>query len=171
MQSFLKIALDVAILLVVVLTSIYVYRVYGDRIAAFFRGDEDVIIFIENLAVSVTIADEPDEQRQGLSGVSSLGELEGKLFIFENEEYHRIWMKDMLFPIDILFINNEFEIVHIEENVLPESYPLTYTSDEPARFVLETNAFFAQSFSITEGARVLIPPRYLPPDLRESLRE
>lgn len=171
MQSLLKIALDVLIIAVVAATGFYIYREYGEEITQFFFANEGVVIFVENLAVSVTIADDVAERQQGLSGVESLDELEGKLFMFDVEGYYDIWMKDMRFPIDIIFINNELEIVHIEENVLPETYPLTFTSPVPARFVLETNAHFARSFNVSVGERVLIPPRYLPADLRENLRE
>lgn len=162
----MKIILDIIIVAAIVFTAVYVYRVYGDDIQEYFIQESEVLIFIENLAVAVTVADERAERQRGLSGVESIGELEGKLFVFDEEGYHDIWMKDMLFPIDIIFINEEFKIVDIAENVVPETYPLTYTSSEPARFILETNAFFVDSFKIKEGQFVALPPRYIPSDLR-----
>lgn len=171
MHSILKILFDVLVIVVIAATAVYLYRVYGDDMMAFFGQQDDIVVFIDNLAVSVTIADDLAELRQGLSGVSGLGELEGKLLIFEEEGYHKIWMKDMLFPIDIIFVNNDFRVVDVAENVLPETYPLTYTSSAPARFVLEMNAHSVQTFNIEEGDELLVPPRYLPSDLRERLRE
>lgn len=171
MQSILKIAFDILIMAATVFTGIYLYRVYGDEVRAFFSNDEEVIVFVENLAIEVSVANTEEERRQGLSGIESLDELEGKLFIFDEEGFYGIWMRDMRFPIDILFVNNEFEIIEIVRNVSPDTFPKTFTSDEPARFVLEMNAFFADSFKIKEGDRVTIPPRILPADLRENLRE
>lgn len=170
MQSILKIAFDILIMIATVFTGIYLYRVYGDDVRAFFAQDDQVVIFIENLAVEVSIANTEEERRQGLSNVESIGELEGKLFVFDEEGQYGFWMRDMRFPIDIIFINDDFEIVEIVENVSPDTFPRTFTSEEPARFVLETNAFFVQSFRIQEGDSVTIPPRVLPSDLRSNLR-
>ena len=162
----LRIILDIIIVAVLIATSVYVYRVYGDEIKSWFVEDDRVVVFIENLAVTVTVADDAAERAQGLSGTPKLEELEGKLFIFDGEGYHRFWMKDMSYPIDIIFINDEFRVVDIVENVLPETYPTTYTSSEPARFVLETNAFFARTFNVNERDQVILPPRYLPDDVK-----
>lgn len=170
MSSLRKIAFDLLVIAAIAGTGVYIYHVYGEDIRAFFFEEQNPVIFIDNLAVSVTIADDAEERRQGLSGVTSLGELEGKLFIFDAAGYHSMWMKDMNIPLDIIFINDEFRIVDIAENVVPETYPLTFTSSEPARFVLEVNAFFADSFKVEEGSYVTIPPRVLPRDLREKLR-
>ena len=170
MPSYVRILIDIVIIIALAATSVYVYREYGDAIKAWFIEDDRVVVFIENLAVSVTIADDAEERAQGLSGVPMLEELEGKFLIFAEEGYHRFWMIVMLFPIDIIFIDETFTVVDIVENVLPETYPTTYTSRAPARFVLETNAFFARSFSVEVGDRVIVPPRYLPDDLKQNLQ-
>lgn len=159
------------VIIVVVVTALYVYREYGDEIQSFFGTEPEATIFLGDLAVSVTIADEPDERERGLSGVTELDDLSGMLLVFEEAGHPKIWMRDMHIPLDIIFIDNNFTIVEIAKNVAPETYPLTYTSGAPARFVLEVNAHFADTFKVEEGDRVLIPPRYLPPDLREQLRE
>ncbi len=166
----LRIVIDIIIVVVLIATSIYVYRFYGDEIKSWFIEDDRVVLFIENLAVTVTVADDAAERAQGLSGTPKLADLEGKLFIFDGEGHHRFWMKDMNYPIDIIFISNEFKVVDIVENVPPETYPTTYTSKEPARFVLETNAFFARTFNVNVGDQVILPPRYLPADVKHLQR-
>jgi uncharacterized membrane protein (UPF0127 family) len=145
---------------------LYLYQVYGDEIKSVFVPDESAVLFIDTLALTVTVADDPRERAQGLSNTDSLGELEGKLFIFDSAGYPGMWMKDMRYPIDIIFIGNDLRIVDIAENVTPETYPLTFSPREPARFVLETNAYFVKSFNITRGQTVVIPARYLPADIR-----
>ena len=62
------------------------------------------------------------------------------IFIFENEEIHSFWMKDMLFSIDILWIDSNFKIVHIENGVSPESYPKIFTPNTKSLYVLEISA-------------------------------
>ncbi len=112
------------------------------------------------------MADEPAKWQRGLSGVRSLGELEGELFIFDSAGVYGIWMKDMQFPIDVIWIDNNFKVVHIEKNISPGTYPQVFANTTPARFVLEVNANFANSFAITEGSLLTLPASLVPKDLQ-----
>lgn len=123
-------------------------------------------IFLEEVPITVTVADTKSEWQQGLSGVTELGDQEGKLFIFDREDRYGIWMKDMLIPLDILWINDANEVVHIEENVSPDTFPKTFTSTDPARFVLEVPAFFVESFKISLGQEMRLPGSLVPKDLQ-----
>jgi uncharacterized membrane protein (UPF0127 family) len=160
-----NILLDFLILIVVVTTIMYVYRTFGDDIRVHFFGEHQPTMYVEGTPLSVTVADETDEHKQGLSGVPSLREFEGMLFVFDREDYYGMWMKDMMISLDIIWINNEFQIVHIEENVSPNTYPQSFVSNDPARFVLETNAFFAKNANIVVGDKITAPPSALPGDL------
>jgi len=166
MRSLRRILLDILIILAVLLTVSYLFQNYAKDSFIYLFGEPLNTIFINDLAIQVSIADTAEERRQGLSGVRSLADNEGKLFIFDEVGYYGIWMKDMLFPIDILWIDEQFKIVHIEQNVRPESYPASYNSPTPARFVLELNAFFVDTFKIQMGDRVSIPTIDLPVNLR-----
>jgi len=165
-----RILIDLVIFIGIIGALFYLYQTYGKETAVYLFGESKNTIFVDDLSVIVTIADTAEERRQGLSGVSKLPDREGKLFIFDEEGNYGFWMKDMSIPIDILWINNNMEIVHIEKNVKPESYPAIYNSPKPARFVLEFNAFFADTFKIEVGDRVTIPANDLPTDLRERLK-
>ena len=149
---------------------VWVYVNYEDDIYNYLAKDQIYIIYIESAPLYVTVADDPEEQRIGLAGVKSLAESSGKLFIFEKEDYYGMWMKDMLFSIDIIWIDNDFKIVDIAENVTPETYPDTFASAVPARFVLETNAFFAKNSNVTVGDEVDFAARLIPRDLSQLLR-
>ena len=89
---------------------------------------------------SVEISRTRLELERGLSGHISLIDNEGMLFIFEKEDFHRIWMKDMLFPIDILWISSDLRVVHMEKNVLPETYPTVFSPKTKNLYVLEVSA-------------------------------
>ena len=78
-----RILIDFIILAVIVSTSIFVYVKYGETIYGTLFGEQNTVIYIGVLALSVSIADEPEEWRQGLSGIESLGELEGIIFVFD----------------------------------------------------------------------------------------
>ncbi len=166
-----RILFDIFIIAAVSGTLWYLYVNYSETVIESLFGPQNQVIYIENLAVSVGVADTDAERRQGLSGVESLNELEGKLFIFEAEDFYSIWMKDMLIPLDIIWINEDYKIVHIEEQVSPDTFPRSFVSDEPARFVLEVNSFFVDSFKVNEGDRVTIPAGMLPQDLRDKFTE
>lgn len=151
-------------------TIMYVYQNYRSDIYTHFFGEPVVTMYVESVPITVTVADTRDKQIQGLSGVSALPELQGKLFVYDKEDYYSMWMRDMLISIDMLWINNDLEIVHIEENVSPDTFPDTFVSNVPARFVLEMNAFFAKDHSIDVGDKVVLPPSATPADLIKILQ-
>ncbi len=101
--------------------------------------------------VTIARAASKDEQMKGLSGQKSIGENQGLLFVFETEGYKGIWMKDMLFPIDVLWLDSNMKVVHIKENFLPESYPASESSPVLSRFVLEVQSGFVGKQGIKIG--------------------
>lgn len=165
-----KLLFEALVFVVIVITAVYLYRMYGSNVYEHFFGERPAVMYVESTPITVSIADEPEEHTLGLSGTESLGEFEGKLFVFPKEDYYGMWMRDMLFALDIIWINNEGRIVHIEENVTPESYPDTFVSTVPARFVLEVNAFFARNANVVVGDEVSLPPSAIPADLIEILQ-
>jgi uncharacterized membrane protein (UPF0127 family) len=104
--------------------------------------------------ITIEIADSPEERQQGLSDRIALTEDTGMLFVFETSDFQHFWMKDTLIPLDILWINANKEIVHIEKNVTPDTFPQTFTSTLPARYVLEVNSGFSKKHKIQEGEAV-----------------
>lgn len=101
----------------------------------------------DTIDFEVAIADTSDKRTHGLQGLSELPSDEGMWFVFDDAASRRFWMKDMLFALDILFANEDFEIVGFAENVPPcsEEDPTqeqcsTYSSAQPVRYVLELPA-------------------------------
>lgn len=112
-------------------------------------------VMVSDSVFNVMIADTPEKRIKGLSGVSSLASGEGMLFVFPEPGLHGFWMKDMLFSIDILWIGADKRVVHIEEGVLPESYPSVFTPLVPASYVLEVSAGIAEEKNINIGDLVM----------------
>lgn len=168
----MRILIDIFVIVVFLITVVFLYQNYwADFKRTFFDAEPEYTIYVGATAVSVTVADELAERVLGLSGVRSLRDLQGKLFVFDIEDKHGFWMKDMLIPIDIMWINNNLEVVHIVENVSPDTYPEVFAPPVGARFVLETNAHFVSSLKVAVGDRVILPSLLLPPDIRENLQE
>lgn len=105
---------------------------------------------------SVSLANDEAERIKGLSGVAALGPQEGMLFDFDTEGKWGIWMKGMKIPIDIVWLNNDREVVHIVRNAPPElGDTKTYTPKADARYVLEIAGGAAAQNGITIGDRAL----------------
>lgn len=114
-------------------------------------------LFVAGTPLLVEIADSEEERRRGLSGRESLPENGGMFFVFPEDDYHGIWMKEMLFPIDVLWIDAVGRIVHIEKSLQPGSFPKTYFPQIPARFVLEVGALFTEVHGVHVGDRIALP--------------
>lgn len=104
-----------------------------------------------DLAVAVEVADTPAERTQGLSGRDPLPENTGLLFVFEEDGYPAIWMKDMLFAIDVLWIDKDGTIVSIAPGVTPDTYPQTFKPARAARYVLEMKAGYVEARNVQAG--------------------
>ena len=82
----------------------------------------------------------------------------GMLFVFENSGEHLFWMKDMNFPIDIIWLNEEKKIVFLKENISPDTFPETFSSEKNSKYVLEVVAGFSQKNNLEEGETVQFLP-------------
>ena len=81
------------------------------------------------------------EREKGLSGTNKLHDDQAMLFVFGSDDKWSIWMKDMKYPIDIVWLNKDKKVVYIVKNAPPESYPYeTFTPKEDARYVVELPA-------------------------------
>jgi uncharacterized membrane protein (UPF0127 family) len=103
---------------------------------------------------AVQVADTDPARTLGLSNRTFLVEGTGLLFVFEEDGYYPFWMKDMNFPIDIIWINEQKQIVHIAHSVDPDTYPLTVVSQESARYVLEIPAGDTYRYGFEKGTRI-----------------
>jgi uncharacterized protein len=93
-------------------------------------------------------------QTKGLSGEVALPHDEGMLFAYGDSAIRCFWMKDMRFPIDIIWADAQRRVVHIETSVTPESYPRTFCPDMLAQYVLELRAGEANHANITTGSKL-----------------
>lgn len=106
---------------------------------------------IAGAVLNIELAITPQAKIQGLSGRRELKENEGMLFVFDYPRKYTFWMKDMNFPIDIIWIGEDLRVVYIKKNALPQLYPETYTPDVDAKYVLETVSGFSEKNNIKEG--------------------
>jgi len=82
-----------------------------------------------------------------------LGDYDGMLFVFDEDVANPFWMKDMLIPIDIVFVDSQGFIVDIKADEQPcdSTYCPQIYSKDLYRYVLEVNAGFCEENEIEVG--------------------
>lgn len=100
------------------------------------------------------LAESSEERKIGLSYRNSIGIDEGMLFVFKNDGFHSFWMKDMNFPLDIIWLDKEQTVIHIEQAVSPDSFPQSFSPQTPARYVLEVKANAVETLGIEIGTQL-----------------
>jgi len=105
---------------------------------------------------SLYLAKTSRDQEVGLAKFNRIDNNKGMLFIFDKSDYYSFWMKNMKFPIDIIFIN-QTKIVDIFQNVPVQknnnNLP-TYTTGEKADKVLEINSGLINDYKIKVGENI-----------------
>ncbi len=119
-------------------------------------NDIDITVNISKVCfdgscISVEIPRGMDEMARGLMFREKLNEDEGMLFIFQCEDKYPFWMKNMKFPIDIIWMDSNGRVVHIERSVPPcKREPcIIYKPKVKAKYVLEVVANFTIKQNIT----------------------
>jgi len=98
--------------------------------------------------IKVEIATSSEALEQGLSGRISLPTNQGMLFVFSEVGNRGFWMRNMSFPIGIVWINKDKVVVGVNSDVDPSSYPNMFFPPSPIRYVLELNAGYANKNGI-----------------------
>ena len=156
-MSINRIALIVGVL---VLLIIAVWGFFNIRplLGGLFGGKTGTVL-LNSQKYTVEIADTPEKLENGLSRKKSLSKDRGMLFVFKEPGYPSFWMKEMQFPLDIIFINND-KVTTVYENVKPpesDTQPLPlYKPTSPSDKALEINAGQIKEHGIKPGDTVQI---------------
>ena len=103
----------------------------------------------------VELAVTAEQRRQGLMFREQLGEREGMLFVFEEEQAVSFWMRDTPLPLSIAFIDARGVIVHVADMVPYSEAPVA--SRYPVRYALEVNRGAFERAGIEVGDLVALP--------------
>lgn len=108
-----------------------------------------VDITIGDKKYKVEIVDTPEKQEKGLMGRESLPEDQGMLFIYDEPQDLSYWMKDTLISLDIIFIDDDMEVVSVKQGQPMSEEPIT---ENDVQYVLEVNS----NSGIEEGDQLVI---------------
>lgn len=107
-------------------------------------SEDQSTLRLDGVLYHISIMRTDAQLQKGLSGTSSLPSGDAMLFVFPQNEQPRMWMKDMNYPIDMVWLNDDKEVVHVEKDVKPSTYDkvdpsksTTFQSDSPAHYVIE----------------------------------
>lgn len=112
-------------------------------------------IQIGDSVFTVLISDTPELRTLGLSGRKMLSKDEAMLFVFEKAGLYGFWMKDMLFSIDIVWLDDEFRVVSMKKNVSPQTFPEVFNPTKSSKYVLEFSAGTLDFLSLKDGDQIL----------------
>lgn len=108
-----------------------------------------VDITIGDKKYKVEIADTSEKQEKGLMGRESLPENQGMLFIYDEPQDLSYWMKNTLISLDIIFIDDDMEVVSVKQGQPMSEEPIT---EDDVQYVLEVNS----NSGIEEGDQLVV---------------
>ena len=112
-------------------------------------------ICLDNSCIEVEIPTTSEEMEIGLMNRVSLPENCGMIFIFNEEGIHKIWMKNTLISLDLIWLNDEGIIINIDKNVAPcDGYCLPFGHESFSKYALELNGGYASRHNINIGDHV-----------------
>lgn len=126
------------------------------------------VCFQENCFI-VEIVTTPLQMEKGLMFREYLDKNKGMLFVFEKEGNYPFWMKNTLIPLDMIWINQNQEVVFIKENALP--CPISIESSEgqnqdnncpiiepgqKSKYVLEINGGISKNINLKLGDKIIL---------------
>ncbi|MGX5818843.1 DUF192 domain-containing protein [Chitinophaga lutea] len=103
--------------------------------------------------IDIEIAESDDERARGLMDRRSMPENQGMLFIFQAPEEQSFWMKNTYISLDIIYVDENMEIVSVQKYATPlseESLP----SFKKAQYVVETVAGYVDKMKIQYGDKI-----------------
>lgn len=114
-------------------------------------------VTIGGQSFNLLIAQSEKDKQVGLSGRDSITKDSGMIFPFDKAGDYPFWMRNMKFPLDILYINGT-KIVMVFKNVQPpqqtDGNPQIVRSDEPADKVIELTAGTVDKYNIKKGDEI-----------------
>jgi uncharacterized protein len=101
-------------------------------------NDQQQALRLHGHTYHISIMRTREELMRGLSGTNSLPANQAMVFVFPGDDKWAIWMKDMKYPIDIVWLDKNKLVVYLIKNAQPSSYPKTqFKPDRDTRYVIE----------------------------------
>ncbi len=136
------------ILIIILFLLLIVFAVDGGR-----KSPAAKYLTLGGQKISLEIAATEAEQTRGLSGRASLPDNQGLLFVYTQDVQPAFWMKEMNFPLDIIWLDKNLTVIGWVSNLSPATYPRTFSPPAPIRYGLEVKAGFVDKYHLKAGDR------------------
>lgn len=102
------------------------------------------------------VAKTQEARDKNLTGVSGLAEDQAMLLVYGGDGKWTVTTQNTAFPVDIVWLNKDKQVVYIVKNAPPESYPYdSYVSKDDARYVVELAAGTVGKKAISIGTTAI----------------
>ncbi|MDD4938221.1 MAG: DUF192 domain-containing protein [Candidatus Shapirobacteria bacterium] len=140
-------AKNISIITIVLLILVALYIIFN----LFFKKDyQNTNLKLNGHDYQIEIAQTITQKSQGLSHRDQLCSNCGMIFLFNYQSTLPFWMKDTLFPLDLIWIDSDGKIVDIQTATETNSQKI-YKNSSPAQYVLEINAGDCQKIGLKTG--------------------
>ena len=112
-------------------------------------------LIVNGQKIKVEIANTPEERARGFAGYEYLPNGTGFLYVFAEPDFYNFWLKDVTFPIDIVWIGYYHDIIDIAAYLTPQTYPTIFEPKRPAKYMLILPAGTAEEYSLGIGDEIL----------------
>jgi hypothetical protein len=133
-----------------VLALIFVFFLFG------VSQKEKTIVYFQNYSFEVELAQNSWQRAKGLMFKEEMDENQGMLFVFPKPGLYNFWMKNVRFPSDLIWIDQEKKIVDLKLQQQPCSAS-SCSAIEPkskAQYVLELKGGMASKAGMTVGSQL-----------------
>jgi len=114
-------------------------------------------VTINDIQITAWVADTQKARETGLMGMQNINEDEGMLFLYETPGAYAFWMKNMLMPLDVVFVSKDMKIVSIQHMDPCVMGPCSiYSPPSDILYAVEVKSGFAERNNITVSQIVSI---------------
>jgi len=121
---------------------------------------ETIKISVNSASYQVELAATAEHRQRGLMFREKLDPGKGMLFAYAKSGDHRIWMKNTLIPLRVIWIDEAYRVISIQRLLPCETSPCeVYAAPRPSRFILELGDF-EHSIKVNDRVRGISIPAW-----------
>lgn len=119
-------------------------------------------IKVDETVLEVQIADDESKRIRGLMFQDPLPYDQGMIFVFDEPGVYSLWMLNMQFSLDMIWFDEQGNVVHIEQDIPPCETPTEIMACQSivpsgeAKYILEVTSGFVDQFGITKDSKMEI---------------
>lgn len=147
----------IALVLVALVSSVFLKNRLASTAVRAVEAEQETLTVTSEEGFAFEIVASTEARLRGLSGRADVPPNYGMLFVFPEANRYGFWMKDMLVPIDIVWLRADGTVVGIDAHVSPDTFPTPFYAPEPVTRVLEVRAGEAAAQGWVVGSVIDLP--------------